>query len=162
ARTKCGKVKATLPGIESKVAAALAKSCAAPGVAAADLIAAAGLGFTGETGLCARSNVTSVATLADVTECVLRRHACTAGHLIAAAEPRAAELLTLGGWDPALDLSCIDDVVDGGGAGVAAAKGKALRKCDATIQKATATLVAGRSKVVDTCGAAAFTCLQSK
>jgi len=76
--------------------------------------------------------------------------------------PRAHELLVLGGFDPASDFACLTPVANGGGTAIAADKRKALRKCDATIQKAAAKLLAGRTKIGDACGTAVFTCLQTK
>ena len=58
--------------------------------------------------------------------------------MLGAAVPRARELLVLGGFDPATDLSCVPDGTNGGGLALAAGKQKAIRKCDVAIQKATA------------------------
>jgi hypothetical protein len=103
-----------------------------------------------------------VATIADVAECVRRQHVCAADRVLGAAAPRARELLVLGGFDPLADLGCVPNGANGGGAASAPEKRKALRKCDAALQKAAGKLSSGRAKAVQACGAAVFTCVQTK
>jgi hypothetical protein len=103
-----------------------------------------------------------VATLADVTECVLRQHVCAAERVLGNAVPRARELLLLGGFDPFTDLGCVGSGANGGGTALAIDKRKAIRKCDGAIQKAASKLLSGRAKAADACGAAVFTCVQTK
>ncbi len=161
AQAKCTKAKNALPTAEAKLTAGIVKACGEPAVTAANLTAAAGLGFDGETVACAGRGVAALATVADVAECVTRQHRCAAGRLLGAVVPRARELLALGGFGPT-DLVCLDGGANGAGSAIAAAKRKALRKCDAAIQKAATKLVAGRAKAREACGAAVFTCLQTK
>ena len=91
-----------------------------------------------------------------------RQHACGAARAFGAAVPRARELLILGGFDPATDLGCLAPGANGGGTALAPEKRKAIRKCDAAVQKAATKLLAGRTKAVEACDAAVFTCLQTK
>ncbi len=162
AQTTCGKARAALPAARAKIAAAVTTACGDPPVAAGDLIGTVGLGFDGEQDPCARRGVAPLATVADVVACVARQHACAAERLVGFAVPRATALLDLGGWDAAQDLSCLDGASVGGATAVAQEKTKALRKCDATIQKAAAKLVASRLKIGQACGASIFTCVQTK
>ncbi len=159
---KCGKGRSALAGADTKLTAAVTKTCGEPAVAASNLGLATGLGFAGETAVCGRRGVVGLASVSDVAECVRRQHACGAERLIGFAVPRAAELLTLGGWDVASALPCLENVSVGGQAGVVAAKQKALRKCDLTVQKASAKLVSGRTKISQACAATVFTCAQTK
>ena len=162
ARSTCAKARAGFPAVEAKGTAAIVKACAEPGVAEANLLAAAGLGFAGEAAPCETRGLASVSTAADVAECVSRQHACGAARAFGAAVPRARELLILGGFDPATDLGCLAPGANGGGTALAPEKRKAIRKCDAAVQKAATKLLAGRTKAVEACDAAVFTCLQTK
>jgi hypothetical protein len=131
-------------------------------VTTTDLLAATGLGFDGQANACAGRGVAAVATVADVAECVRRQQACSAERALGTAVPRARELLLLGGFDPAVDLGCLESITNGGGSALASEKRKAIRKCDGAIQKATAKLLAGRTKAGEACGAAVFSCVQTK
>ncbi len=162
ATAKCTKARGGLPAAEAKLTAAITKACSDPTVATADLLAATGLGFDGEAEACGRRGLAGVATIADVAECVRRQHVCAADRVLGAAVPRARELLVLGGFDPVADLGCVPNGANGGEAAIAPEKRKALRKCDAALQKAAGKLLAGRAKAVQACGAAVFTCVQTK
>ena len=52
AKATCAKVRTALPAAEAKLTSAIAKACGEPPVPAAHLLAAAGLGFDGEVGMC--------------------------------------------------------------------------------------------------------------
>jgi len=162
AQTSCTKAREALTAAAQKVDAALVKACGEPAVAAGDLVAAAGLGYAADAEACARRGIASLATMADVAACVALRQACAVERLLGFAVPRAGELATVGGWDAATALPCLDATSVGGGAGIGADKAKALRKCDAAIQKAVAKLAAGRVKAGHACGAGVFGCLQTK
>jgi hypothetical protein len=162
ATAKCTKARGVLPGAEAKLTAAITKACSDPTVATANLLATTGLGFEGETDACEGRGLAGVATVADVAECVRRQHTCAADRVLGAAVPRARELLVLGGFDPLADLGCVPSGANGGGAAIAPEKRKALRKCDGAIQKAASKLSSGRAKAVQACGAAVFTCVQTK
>ncbi len=162
AREKCTKARTSLPAAEAKLTAVIGKACGEPAVTSANLDAAAGLGFAGETAACSGRGVDTLATVADVAECVRRQHQCAAERVLGAAVPRALELLGLGGFDPETDFQCLATGAYGGGSALAIEKRKAIRKCDAALQKAATKLLAGRAKAADACGAAVFTCLQTK
>ena len=104
ARSKCGKLlaKLTAPGngIEAKLAAAIAKSCGAPALGAAGVIAPAGLGLTVQAETCAAFGLPTLATLADVGACATRLHECRVDQLLQNQTPRWHELLDLGGVPP--------------------------------------------------------------
>jgi hypothetical protein len=161
ATAKCTKARTALPAAEAKLTAAITKACGDPTVGA-NLLTDTGLGFTGETEACGRRGLAGVATIADVAECVRRQHVCAADRVLGAAAPRARELLVLGGFDPLAHLGCVPNGANGGGAASAPEKRKALRKCDAALQKAAGKLSSGRAKAVQACGAAVFTCVQTK
>ena len=150
-----------LPGGNAKVQAQIEKACVSADFAFGDFEIPAGLGFAAEAATCARRGVASLGSLADVVECIRREHACVVERVIGVTVPRAHELLTLGGWDPA-ELPCLENGADGGGNGVGADKRKALRKCDGALQKAAAKLVTARAQSVQVCSAAVFTCVQTK
>jgi len=162
AQQKCAKVRAALSTAGAKLTADVAKACGEPAVGAASLLAAEGLGFAAEAEACARRGLASIATLADVAECVRRQQTCAAERVLGSAVPRAIELLDLGGFDLATELGCLPNGADGAGGAVAPEKAKALRKCDGAIQKATSKLLAARRKAGDNCGAAVFSCIQTK
>ncbi|MEO6028016.1 MAG: hypothetical protein ABIR79_14220, partial [Candidatus Binatia bacterium] len=162
ARAKCTKARGGLAAAEAKVTAVITKACSEPTVTAANLLADVGLGFDDEADACGLRGVATVATIADVAECVRRQHVCAAGSVFGAAAPRALELLVQGGFDPETDLTCVAAGTNGGGAAIAAEKRKAIRKCDAALQKATVQLLAGRVKAGDACSGALFSCVQTK
>ncbi len=161
AQSKCTKARTSLPGAEAKLTAAIVKACGEPAVTAAHLLAETGLGFDGETAMCEGRGVGGLTTVTDVAECVRRQHQCAAERVFGAAVPRARELLVRGGFDAATDFVCLEAGTNGGGSAIAAEKRKALRKCDAAIQKAATKLLAGRAKAGQACGAAVFTCVQT-
>ncbi len=161
AQGTCAKARTSLPTAEAKLTAAIVTACGEPTVTTANLLATTGLGFDGETAACEGRGV-ALTTVADVADCVRRQHQCGAERVLGAAVPRARELLVLGGFDPATDFGCLAAGANGGGSAIAPEKRKALRKCDAAIQKAATKLLAGRAKAGEACGAAVFTCLQTK
>ncbi len=162
ATAKCTKARGALPGTDAKLTAAITKACAESAVLTGHLLDASGLGFEHEIEACGQRGLADVATLADVTECVRRQHVCAAERMLGRAVPRARELLVLGGYDPLADLGCVPSGANGGGAAIAPEKRKALRKCDAALQKAAGKLSSGRANALEACGAAVFTCVQAK
>lgn len=159
AEATCAKAETGLDAAGAKLAGGIVKACAAPDVAVADLASAAGIGFAAEAAGCGLRGIASVGTVADVAACVRAQHVCAAERALGAAVPRARELSLLGGWDAP---SCLEPAANGGGNAIAPAKRKALRKCDLTMQKATAKLLAGRTKAGQACGSAVFGCIQKK
>jgi CSLREA domain-containing protein len=162
AQAKCAKARTGLPGAEAKLTAAIPTACGEPTVATSNLLADVGLGFDDQTSACEGRGVGTVATATDVAECVRRQQVCAAERALGAVVPRARELLVLGGFDADTDFRCLAGTTNGGGLAIAAEKRKALRKCDGAIQKATAKLLAGRTKAAQSCGAAVFSCVQTK
>ena len=162
ARQKCARVRAGLPAAGAKLTTAITKACSEPAVGVANLLAAEGLGFDGQAEACGARGLGAVATVGDVADCVRLQQTCAAERVLGSAVPRAGELLALGGFDLATELACLPSGADGAGGAVAAARAKAIRKCDVAIQKATSKLLAGRRKAGDACGAAVFTCVQTK
>jgi hypothetical protein len=81
--------------------------------------------------------------------------------LIAAAVPRAAELVTFAGRAPATDLPCLPTAAPGSGAAAPELR-KAIRKCDGSAQKASAKLLAARTTLRTGCAAAVAACVQEK
>ncbi|HZR79863.1 MAG TPA: right-handed parallel beta-helix repeat-containing protein [Candidatus Binatia bacterium] len=100
AESTCAKAGAKLDGTKgatAKARAAIAKACDAD---PADILAARGVGHASVAGYCSALGVPSLASTADVAECVVRDHRCRAGHVVDAAVPRAVEMLTRGGLVP--------------------------------------------------------------
>ncbi len=154
---KCTKLFATLTAGADALVTALGEQCQP---AASVLGSAAGLGFDEEGDACAARGVPSIDTVPEILECFRRRQLCTADRVLAAAVPRAAELLTLVGRNPAVELPCLTGATTlHGNLGDL---GKPLRKCDAALQKAAAKLLTGRTNGRQTCAAAVFACLQEK
>ena len=96
ARATCGKLAQKLTTVEAKVSATLAKSCAAPAIDPASVLAPSGLGFGVHAPTCAALGVPSLATIADVATCTTRIHECRVLQLLENQTPRLRELLELG------------------------------------------------------------------
>jgi hypothetical protein len=162
AADRCRKAVAKIPALEAKLDAAVRKACGAPALAAADLLAVAGVGFAAEASTCAAAGVPSLETASDVALCVVRRDECTAERLISLAAPRTRELLELAGIDPA-DFGCLATGADGGGQGIAdLARAKKATKCAAGIPKAAATYVKARVNALQSCAQQVAKCVQEK
>jgi len=159
AEATCAKAEGGLDAAGAKLAGGIVKVCAGPDVAVDDLARAAGIGFAGEAAGCGLRGIANVGTVDEVAACVRAQHACAAERVLGAAVPRARELSLLGGWDAP---SCLEPGANGGGNAIVPSKRKALRKCDLTMQKAAAKLLAGRIKAGQTCGSTVFGCLQNK
>jgi hypothetical protein len=100
AQAKCAKLGAKLDGaqgVAAKARAAIAKACIGN---PADVLAAAGLGHGSAAAYCSAIGVPSLATVANVAECLVRDHRCRVAHLLDAEIPRAGELLSRGGLVP--------------------------------------------------------------
>ena len=163
AGAKCGKTLAAVAADRAKAVATITKACAPPGLEDADLLGASGLGFAFEEEPCAERGVAMVASVADVAACVAANHECRADALFAAESPRAAELLTLLGRDPASDTPCLGSTADGGGQPVAdAAARKAVVKCQNGFAKAGTAFAAQAQKLRQKCAATVATCVQLK
>ena len=162
ASAKCAKLVATIPGLEAKLGADVRKSCAAPRLAASDLLDVAGIGFQAEAASCSDAGVAALTSAGDVVTCLARRHECEVERLLGLEAPRARELLGLAGVDPA-SLGCIVAGADGGGGGLGdAARGKTLTKCEKAVESASAVVVKQRIAGLQSCIGSVAKCLQQK
>lgn len=158
---QCARSVAKIAGIEAKLTAAVQKSCGAA-VTPDDLLGTAGLGFAAEADSCAGFGVPALESAADVALCLVRRQSCAAERLLGLEAPRARELLQLAGIAPA-QLGCIATGADGGHQGIGdAARGKALIKCEAGIERAAATYVKQQAAGLSSCIDAVTKCIQQK
>lgn len=162
AAAKCATSVAKIAALQAKLEAAVRKACGAPALAAADLLAVAGVGFQADAAACTAVGVASLATAADVALCVARRDACTSERLLALDAPRTRELLLLAGIDPD-DFGCLASGADGGGQGVGApARAKLVAKCAGGLPKAAATYVKLRAGALQGCAQKVAQCVQEK
>ena len=155
----CGKVLAKLDGAEPKAKAKINKACGV--LSAADLGAAAGLGFDGEEPLCVDFGVPNLDDADAVGTCLLAQHICHVEQMVGLEFPRAAELLGLGGINASTALNCLFAPANGGGAGLGP-RGKAAAACQQAVQKGAAKFVAGKLKIVQKCALAVLICHQQK
>jgi hypothetical protein len=145
---------------EGKVTAAVGKACA--GFGTVEIQQGRALGYYAEVADCNDLGVASLTTPAAVAACIIRQHECAVEKALTIAVPRASEFLTLAGHTPGSEFPCLGAGANGGGQGLGAAKGKALGKCDQTIQKVGVKLFAEIAKVEQKCGDAAAVCVQTK
>lgn len=106
ARSVCGKVTSRLyrgsQSREAKLRTAIARACGTaaagkpPRVALDDLRSVLGLGYETLQPACAALGVSGLATIDDVSECLVRNHVCRADQLLTSQTPRAHELLGIG------------------------------------------------------------------
>ncbi|MCC6848815.1 MAG: DNRLRE domain-containing protein [Deltaproteobacteria bacterium] len=106
ARGVCRKVTSKLyqgaQSREAKLKAAIARACGstapgkAPRVALGDLRSVLGLGYDTLQPGCAALGVAGLASIGDVSECLVREHVCRADQLLTSQTPRAHELLGIG------------------------------------------------------------------
>ncbi len=88
---------------EAKLKATIARACGtttpgkAPRVALADLRSVLGIGYDTLVPSCAALGVSGLASIDDVSECLVREHVCRADQLLTSQTPRAHELLAIGG-----------------------------------------------------------------
>lgn len=95
ASATCAGVAAKLPTLVAKLSAAVSKSCNPTLVDTATLLAPEGLGLGGLATMCAERGVPGLATIDDVTACLVRQHQCEADQLLETELPRVHELLDL-------------------------------------------------------------------
>ena len=144
----------------AKLVASIRKACEVKGLSATDVRSAGGLGFDAVASDCA-----SVATVADIADCVAAQHACRAEQIFEVQKPRARELIeesaaAAGLTAPA--LPCLHALGDGGGLGHPKGAGKQVLQCESTITKAGRQFVAAKLKSLKKCVDAAFACVQTK
>lgn len=162
ATTGCAKRFTKAPADEAKLRAAVAKACGAPGVDASALRSIVGLGYTTEVPVCGERGVPALDSAGDVADCLVAQHECRAANLVAAAAPRAAELLRLLGRDPVAELPCLGTGVDGAGVGLGTIATKGAVGCQKAIGKASAKFAATTAKGTHACLGAMFACIQTK
>ena len=160
----CKKAVATIDALETKLTASVKKSCNAPPLDTSDLANAAGLGFVAELTSCEQAPifVLGVDDPDSVARCLAGRHKCQVGELVSEEYPRAQELLQLAAVET-FQVPCLAAGADGGGQGVGdAARAKALVKCAAGIEKATAKFGKTRLAGLQKCVAVVDKCVQQK
>ena len=87
---------------EAKLKAAVARACGtttpgkAPRVALGDLRSVLGIGYDTLQPACTALGVSGLASIDDVSECLVREHVCRADQLLTSQTPRAHELLAIG------------------------------------------------------------------
>jgi len=88
---------------EAKLRTSIARACGspapgkAPRVALTDLRSMLGIGYDALQTTCSGLGVSGLASVADVSECLVRQHVCRADQLLTSETPRAHELLAIGG-----------------------------------------------------------------
>ncbi len=88
---------------EAKLRTSVARACGsttpgkAPRVALGDLRSALGIGYDALQANCAQLGVPGLASVDDVSDCILKQHVCRADQLLTSQTPRAHELLSIGG-----------------------------------------------------------------
>ncbi len=107
ARGVCRKVTTKLylgpQSREQKLKSSIARACGtttpgkAPRVALTDLRSILGIGYDTMQSGCAALGVAGLASVDDVSECLVREHVCRADQLLTSQTPRAHELLAIGG-----------------------------------------------------------------
>jgi hypothetical protein len=101
AGTTCAKLFAKLTaagkGAAAKLAAAITKSCTKAPLVLADVLGGAGLDVDALTVECLALGGANPASLADVADCIARRHACRVDQMLERATPRLRELLGVAG-----------------------------------------------------------------
>jgi len=164
ARAKCAKEWSALDGKDgAKLGQALRKTCGAAKLDPSDLLAATGAGFAAEDGPCAAFGVAAIVDVEDVVACAGAHHLCRAAAILGLHVPRAFELLTLGGREPASELPCLPPGADGAGAGLGdPRRAAAAAKCEKAAKKAGIKFVKDELKTVQKCADAALKCVQLK
>jgi hypothetical protein len=167
AKAACDKQILGIAADELKLQAALEKACddsQGANVSFNDVIALTGLGYSAEDPLCTGT----FTTFSDIADCIVTRHECGAERVLVAAAPRAEEMLSALGRNPATEFPCLEiasaaNGTDGGGAGIAdPVRAKAAVKCQAAIKKVGLKLAKISFKTGQKCTDAAATCIQVK
>ena len=151
---------ATITAEAAKLVASIRKACEVKGLSPADLRSTDGLGFDA-----VKSECGSVATVAEIADCVAAQHACRAEQLFEVEAPRARELVEESAAAAGLavpPLPCLHHLGDGGNLGKPKGAGKLVVQCESTIAKAGRKFVATKVKSLEKCVDAAFACIQTK
>lgn len=167
AATGCDRELAAVAKDETKLAAAIGKACGSkngatpPTVSVDELRDPTGLGYAAAAAGCQELGVAVLDGPSAVAACVARQHACRVDAAIGAAVPRAPDLLTRVGRDPA-ELPCLGtgagSGVDGLGAGKVQAK--AASACQNALVLAGQKYVKTALGSVQQCALAVYACVQ--
>jgi hypothetical protein len=145
---------------ENKLAASIRKFCEVQGLSVEDLRRAEGLGFDNLAGDCP-----SLATVADIAECLAAQHECRVEQLFTVQEPRARELIEEAVDAAALALPplvCLDSLGDGENLDDPEGTGKLVVQCESVIKKAGTTFVDNKLKSLEKCVDDVFDCVQTR
>jgi hypothetical protein len=140
----------------------ITKACGPAVVEPTDLTDINGLGFgtAGPNSACGIVGAPTPIDADSVALCVGRAHACRAAEALSSQVPRAAGLLLALELDPS-QIPCLPTADVGGGTNLGDPKtGKLLTKCQSTMKKAGAKLIATELKGMQKCVTGAFTCIQ--
>jgi hypothetical protein len=149
-----GKLESLANGFRSKIA----DKCQVAALTVADLLDADGLDFDALKDECSSRFGTTLTTVDDVAQCVLRQQDCEAVQLFQAQQPRAGEMLDLlrNEHSAAFDLpACLTDF---GAAGGLPSNGNLVDRCEARAKSAGAKFAAAKLKGLEHCVDALFTC----
>jgi hypothetical protein len=144
---------------EAKLVAGVRKVCEVEGFSVENVRSADGLGFDTLAGDCA-----SVATVADIADCLAAQHECRVERMFEVEEPRARELIeqavVAAGLPTPPSLTCLDPL---GGSGSREKRiGKLVVQCAATIKKAAANFASKKLRSLAKCVDAVSVCVQTK
>jgi len=163
AQTAYEKTLAGFAKDDAALAAKIEKACGPPAITdPTDLTGISGLGYgtSGPTSPCGIVGAAIPTDAASVATCVSAIHACRAAEMLGIEMPRAAGLLTVINH-AASDIPCLSPTEVGGATNLGDPKtGKLAAKCETTLKKAGAKLVATEVKAMLPCVNGAFTCVQ--
>lgn len=169
AQARCTKELGALAKDEAKLTGTITKACGSkdpggpPQVDPIDLRDGTGLGYAAfETDCVQRFLTGGLANSDDVAACVAREHACRVEQIVGAQVPRAYELFTRAGRNPAVELGCLPAGSNGNDQGLGQPKdrAKAAIDCEKAITKAGAKFVKSRLAIARTCTDKVFACIQ--
>ncbi|MBI3768806.1 MAG: hypothetical protein HY271_09985 [Deltaproteobacteria bacterium] len=148
-----------IASLEAAFRSAIAGTCEAAALTAADLLDADGLGFEALAPECVANFGSTLIDVDAITECVLDQHECETERLFAAQEPRAGEMLDLvRSLGARFDLpACLSDHGAAGGAGDVRT-GKLIDKCEAQVKTAASKFIVAKLGGLEHCVDALFTC----
>ena len=149
---------------DAALSAKITKACGPPAVQPTDLTGITGLGFgtAGPNSACGIVGAPIPTDAASVATCVVKTHACRAAAAFGIEAPRAAGLLALVNHDAATEVPCLQPSTDvGGSTNLGDPKtGKVLAKCESSMKKAGAKLIATELKAMQKCVLGVFSCIQ--
>lgn len=163
----CDKELAAIAKDEAKLAAAMRKACGRknedtpPMLLVDELRDPTGLGYAAAAPGCQELGVPFLDGESAIADCLARQHACRVDAAIGAAVPRAADVLTRVGHDPA-ELACLGAGASGGadGLGDPKARVKAASACQSALAAAGLKYVKTALGAVHQCALAVYACVQ--